>query len=101
MFVAAAIVHKILPHLLTFLAGVASWYGTAFGAHGCAMTALPRGTTVYIQNLQTQRWSWCRVNDYGPERSLHRLIDVSPHIAHELGFPLSQGLTHVRVYVRR
>lgn len=98
MLLMTTLVHRVLPHLVAFLTGVASWYGTGWGAHGCAMTQMPRGTLVYIQNVRNNLRSWCRVNDYGPAIP-GRVIDVSPYIAQQLGF-YSSGLAPVRLYVK-
>lgn len=98
MLLMTTLIHRILPHLIAFLSGIASWYGTGVGIHGCAMTMKPRGTIVYIQNVRNHLRSWCRVNDSGPYVA-GRVIDVSPYIAQELGFYRS-GLAPVRLYVK-
>jgi rare lipoprotein A len=87
--------------------GIASWYGaesgrwTASGARfdpegpTCAMrTRAWRWVTVTV--IATGRSARCYVNDFGPARYTHRLIDVSHGMARSLGL-LRSGTAQVRV----
>ena len=71
--------------------GLASWYGggerlnqlTASGEPfdparlTCASWDFPFGTTLQVTNLKNDRSVLVRVNDRGPARRLHRLVDLS------------------------
>src|SRR5690349_28374 len=88
--------------------GVASWYGSDFHGRSTAngeifdaeaITAahptLPLPSYVRVTNLSNGRSLIVRVNDRGPYAG-NRIIDVSKHAAHLLGFTVS-GTAWVRV----
>lgn len=91
--------------------GVASWYGPGFQGRRTAsgkrfntnhMTAahrtLPFGTKVLVTNLANDETVELEINDRGPAKSTHRLIDLSKAAAKKLGFA-SAGTAKVRVEV--
>lgn len=92
--------------------GVASWYGKPFDGRRTAngeifnlraMTAahrtLPMPVVVRVTNLDNGKWVTLRVNDRGPfVATSDRIIDVSRHAAHVLGFE-HHGLAPVRVQI--
>jgi rare lipoprotein A len=88
--------------------GVASWYGSDFHGRSTAngeifdaeaITAahptLPLPSYVRVSNLSNGRSLIVRVNDRGPYTG-NRIIDVSKHAAHLLGFTVN-GTAWVRV----
>lgn len=104
----AALALAALAAPLSAETGMASWYGFESGrttASGerfdpngltCAMrTRAWRTVTVTV--VSTGVSADCRVNDYGPARRTHRLIDVSLGMARRLGFV---GAGTARVDVR-
>jgi rare lipoprotein A len=92
--------------------GMASWYGhesgnrTANGEkwnpHG--MTAAswfyPFNTRLKVVCIKNGKCVTVRVNDRGPARRLHRLIDLSEGAARQLGI-LDSGVSRVEVEVIR
>ncbi len=92
--------------------GVASWYGESYNGRPTAdgeiydvdkLTAahptLPLPSIVTVTNLQNGRSLRLRVNDRGPFVD-GRIIDVSQHAAHLLGFETA-GTAPVRVKIRK
>ena len=90
--------------------GVASYYSDALAgrltASGvpydpeqatCAHKKLPFGTRVQVIDVESGRSVTCVVNDRGPFVQ-GRIIDLSKHLARELGL-LERGLAKVRVVV--
>ncbi|AQU88999.1 hypothetical protein B0W47_09680 [Komagataeibacter nataicola] len=89
--------------------GLASWYGTGRqSGHATAsgeqfdpdaLTAahaqLPLGTRVRVHALSTGRSVVVRVNDRGPYHG-HRIIDLSPEAARQLGI-LGRGVSTVEI----
>ena len=73
--------------------------GETFNRHAltAAHKTLPFGTLVRVINLRNERSVVVRVNDRGPLNK-HRVIDVSPRAARELGF-LANGVTWVKLEV--
>lgn len=72
--------------------------GEPFQPHGhtCAKWDVPMHTRVRVTDLSTGRSTVCRVNDRGPARRLHRVIDLSLGAAADLGMgPGRRGLIHV------
>jgi len=68
--------------------------------HTCATRELvPYHTRLTIINDANGRESWCVVNDYGPQASTGRIIDVSLAVANDLGM-VSAGVVRVRIYKR-
>lgn len=69
--------------------GIASWYGSESGTHTAngerfnphgytaASWYLPFNSKVRVTNLKNGRSVIVRVNDRGPHKRLHRLIDLS------------------------
>lgn len=100
---------KPAPELVYTESGVASWYGgqgdgfggqfTASGelldpmALTCAHRTLPFNTLIEVENLDSGRRAFLRVNDRGPYIR-GRVLDVSLQAARELGF-LAYGTAHV------
>lgn len=94
--------------------GIASWYSTescrtracrtANGERftGREMTAAHRalrfGTRVRVENLKNGRSVVVRINDRGPAKWTHRMIDVSHAAAWRLGM-LASGTARVRITV--
>ncbi|HEY3282429.1 MAG TPA: septal ring lytic transglycosylase RlpA family protein [Armatimonadota bacterium] len=93
------------------LVGMASWYGGSF--HGrrtrygerfdrygmtLASRGLPYNTRVRITNLRSGRSAEGRVNDYGPNGSHRRIVDLSEGLASAVGLK-SQGVGRVRIEV--
>jgi rare lipoprotein A len=89
--------------------GVASWYGWRMKGRKTAngekynpkeMTAahrtLPFNTIVRVTNLDNGRSCKVRINDRGPAKWTHRLIDLSKTAADELGY-VGKGTAHVLV----
>ena len=91
--------------------GKASWYSeTDAGIHRhtangevfddsqltCASWHFPFGTRLHITNLQNGQSIVCRVNDRGPAKRLHRLIDLTRSAFSEIA-SLKHGLIQVRV----
>jgi rare lipoprotein A len=88
--------------------GIASYYGmesgryTANGEHfrpdrvSCAHRIHPFGTRLKVTVLSTGRSIVCRVNDRGPARWTHRIIDVSRAAAVQLGM-IGSGTARVSV----
>lgn len=75
-------------------AGWGSWYNlpgreTASGQifdlnkHTCAMWRLPIGQRINLYNPRTKKWSYCWINDKGPNVE-GRIIDVTPLVKKEL-----------------
>jgi rare lipoprotein A len=107
---ALAEAHSQLP--LRVQVGWASWYGPGF--HGrqtasgerfsmheltAAHRALPLGTKVLVQNLETDAQVEVRITDRGPYVDpQHRIIDLSRAAADQLGLA-EQGVGQVRVVV--
>ena len=94
-----------------FLYGTASWYSesdpfinerTANGeifddtAKTCASWDYDFGTYLKITNLSTGRSVICRVNDRGPAKRLHRVIDLTQSAFRDIA-TLSLGLIEVSV----
>ena len=89
--------------------GLASWYGTgrqsghatASGerfdpdALTAAHTQLPLGTRVRVHAVSTGRSVVVRVNDRGPYHG-HRIIDLSPEAARQLGI-MGRGVSKVEI----
>ncbi|MBV1831071.1 septal ring lytic transglycosylase RlpA family protein [Komagataeibacter sp. AV436] len=89
--------------------GLASWYGTdrqsghatASGerfdpdALTAAHAQLPLGTRVRVHAVNTGRSVVVRVNDRGPYRG-HRIIDLSPEAARQLGI-MGRGVSTVEI----
>jgi len=77
--------------------GIASWYGDESGKYTAngerfnprAFTAacwfLPFNTLVKVTNLRTKKSVVVRINDRGPAKRLHRLIDLSQAAARRIG----------------
>ena len=90
--------------------GVASWYGAESGrrtANGerfptreatAAHKTLPFGTHVRVTDMATGRSVVVRLNDRGPAKWTHRIIDLSPAAARALG---GKGLWRVCLTVLR
>lgn len=91
--------------------GVASWYSESdpfinkHTANGevfddskltCASWHFPFGTYLEVQNLATEKSVICRVNDRGPSKRLHRLIDLSKAAFGRIA-ELKRGLIEVSV----
>ena len=88
--------------------GIASWYGDESGNHTAngerfnprALTAacwhLPFNTLVRVTNLRTKKSVVVRVNDRGPAKRLHRLIDLSAAAARRIGI---KGIDKVRLEI--
>lgn len=60
--------------------GKASWYALGLRAPDaltCASTKFPRGTYLEVTDLRNGKKVTCLVNDYGPEASTNRVIDLS------------------------
>lgn len=120
--------------------GLASWYGAGDGTndgglHGaitatgepfrpalqtCASRSIPLNTIVLVEDVETGRRVWCRVNDRGPYGALTHdgewvlklssddpgkwrgIMDLSRGTAKALGFDFRAGLNKIRVrYWRR
>ncbi len=74
--------------------GAASWYANPY--NGSAMTLLPRGSVVKVQNLDNGKEVTVRINDYGPAIP-GRVIDLDDDSFAAIA-PLSSGVIHhVRV----
>jgi len=99
-------------HAIAFVAmGLASWYSRESSScctsisepminsrHTCATRRLvPYHTRLIVVNDENGRESWCIVNDYGPQASTGRIIDVSPIVARDLDM-ISAGVVRVRIY---
>lgn len=119
LFVPVALAHppeQILTHLKVSYApgpklrGVASWYGEEVAGQLMAngepfdpyqMTAasyqLPLGTRVRVLNVRNGRAVIVTITDRGPNKRLHRTIDLSELAAIRLGFK-KEGLTLVKVF---
>lgn len=93
--------------------GMASFYGVGDGFAGkrtacgmrfvtSAMTAaspdLPCGSIIQVCNLANQKCAMLTIEDRGPVRRLHRVLDVSPAAAKRLGF-MASGVAKVDVQV--
>lgn len=89
--------------------GIASWYGwrmkgfkTANGERynpkdmTAAHRTLPFNTVVKVTNLDNDKSCEVRINDRGPAKWTHRLIDLSKAAAEKLGYT-KKGTVHVRV----
>jgi rare lipoprotein A len=89
--------------------GLASWYGHEIGGnktangerwnpHGftCATWAYPFGTWLRVRCIKTGKVVLVRVNDRGPNRKLHRILDVSQGAAAQLGI-LKIGVAKVKI----
>jgi rare lipoprotein A len=94
----------------THYVGVASWYGVQHQGRKMAngkrfdrrqLTAaswyFPLGTTVRVVNLENGKSEVVTITDRGPDRSLHRVIDLSEAAAEKLGY-IRQGLTSVFLF---
>jgi len=93
--------------------GLASWYGggeklnkyTASGevfdpeALTCAIWDWPLGAYLRVVNLQNGYSVVVKVNDRGPAKRLHRLIDLSRRAFSEIA-PLKEGVIRVRVEIQ-
>ncbi len=92
--------------------GQASWYGPGFyggrtangdvlrqGDFTAAHRSLPFGTKVRVTNLWNGRSAVVRINDRGPFVG-HRLIDLGPGAARQLGL-VASGVASVRLEVLR
>jgi rare lipoprotein A len=90
--------------------GTASWYGRQHQgrkmANGkrfdlneltAASWSFPLGTPVRVENLKNGESVIVTITDRGPNRRLHRLLDLSQGAAERLDY-LGQGLTTVFVY---
>lgn len=88
---------------------VASWYGPGFhnrrtangetfNAYGlsAAHRSIPMGTRVKVTNLRNGRSVILRINDYGPDVSTGRSIDLSQGAASRLGM-ISSGIAPVTI----
>lgn len=92
--------------------GTASWYGSESGsrtANGerfqpdgltAAHRTLPFGTRVRVTDLSTGRSVVVRINDRGPARWTHRVIDLSRGAARALGI-VHRGTARVSIEVLR
>lgn len=91
--------------------GMASWYGPGFHGHKTAsgkkfntnkLTAahptLPFGTIVLVTNLSNDKTVEVEINDRGPAKKTHRVIDLSKAAAKKLGFA-GAGVTKVKLEV--
>ncbi len=89
--------------------GRASWYGrtgrrTAAGEKyptdelTCAHKYLPFHTMVRVTALASGRSIRCRINDRGPAKWTHRIIDLNPRAAAGLGL-VKPGVLKVKVEV--
>ena len=95
---------SVIPAVASAQSGIASVYSGGLAAaggrvHASALTAahrsLPFGTLVRVTNDRNGRSVVVRINDRGPFVR-GRIIDVTPAVAHALGF---SGLAHVTVTV--
>lgn len=112
--------------------GIASWYGGGNGDNGlhgkitatgevflprkrtCASRSIPLNTVVLIEDPETGRRAWCRVNDRGPYGAMYEgqwvlkltsddpgewrgIMDLSRGTAKSLGFNFRSGLNTIRV----
>lgn len=92
--------------------GIASWYGNESGSWTASgerfkpngMTCAHRrhhfGTRLKVTDLRTGRSIVCRVNDRGPARWTHRVIDLAHGAALKLGI-VGRGTARVRITVLR
>lgn len=92
--------------------GIASWYGggerlNKYTASGevfdpekftAASYAYPLGTTVVVTNLNNGKSITVKINDRGPNKRLHRLIDLSRAAFAKIAC-LKSGLIKVKVEV--
>jgi rare lipoprotein A (peptidoglycan hydrolase) len=83
--------------------GIASWYDYKLSGlqwstqhNTCASRRFKRYTIITVKNLDNGKTVDCYVNDYGPEESTGREIDLSSHAFNELSF-LDKGLINVEV----
>ena len=89
--------------------GIASYYhpmfvgrkmadGNLFDANGinAASRSLPLGTLALVTNVENQKSAIVRIQDRGPYAGSHRIVDLSPRIAEELGIT-HKGLAKVEV----
>lgn len=82
--------------------GLASWYdydlegypGYSKDHRTCASREYPRGTILRV--IYQDRFTTCRINDYGPEEWTGRDIDLSSLAFRDLA-PLSVGLIPVTI----
>lgn len=61
-----------------------------------AHRTLPFNTIVRVTNLENDKTCEVRINDRGPAKWTHRLIDLSKTAAEKLGYA-KKGITKVRV----
>jgi rare lipoprotein A len=89
--------------------GIASFYhrmfvgrkmadGNLFDANGinAASRSLPLGTLALVTNVENMKSAIVRIQDRGPYAGSHRIVDLSPRIAEELGIT-HKGLAKVEV----
>jgi len=92
------------------LVGTASWYGKRhqgrkmangkrFDSHKLTAASwyFPLGTTIRVVNVKNGESVVVTITDRGPNRRLHRLIDLSQAAAERLDY-VGQGLTPVFLY---
>ncbi len=91
--VAIPVATTVAPVVRRTATGIASWYQTYPGT--CASLMAPRGTTIYITNLENGATTSCVVADSGPYVS-GRIIDLATDVFSRIA-GLQSGLTLVRV----
>src|SRR5437763_12911749 len=101
--------HVHTPKFKPRYTGLASWYGNRHQGHRMAnherfdarhLTAaswyFPLGSVMLVVNLENGKSAVVTITDRGPDRRLHRVIDVSEAAAEQLDF-IHEGLTPVFV----
>ena len=89
--------------------GMASWYGVQHQGRKMAngqrfdrrkLTAaswyFPLGTLIRVVNVKSEESVIVKITDRGPNRRLHRILDLSEAAATDLDY-IQDGLTHVMV----
>lgn len=62
----------------------------------CASRDFDRGTMLKVTNLDNRKEVICRVNDYGPELSTGRILDLSSHAFSQIS-ELKLGLVNIKI----
>jgi rare lipoprotein A (peptidoglycan hydrolase) len=105
---------KVAIPQINSIKGIASWYdydlkrldqkcldNTCWSLthNTCASRRFKKGKTLIVKNLDNDKIIECYVNDYGPEESTGREIDLSSHAFSRLAL-LSTGVINVEIYER-
>ncbi len=87
----------VFSHPDTMTSGLASWYAFR-GGNFAASPDFPRGSRLRVFNLENDKFVDVKVNDYGPDRSIHpdRPIDLDREAFAQIA-DLSAGIIEVKI----